>query len=394
MKTKIPDYCLHRPTGRAYVTFPGKPRRVAYLGEHGSDESKARYQAAISDWLAGRSPETVQQPARATPLREVVQRYLAHADVYYRKRGALTSHVGNIRLALAPLDVDEPADAFDAKALKAYRERLVESGLTRGGCNRRTCIVVKAFRWAASEGLVPESTWRGLAVVETLKRDRCEAIDPDPVEPVAVKRVDAALRYMPPPVAAMVRLQLLTGMRPGEACSMRRLDLDSSRKTWIYRPESHKTEHHDRTRVVPLGPQAQAIVRPFLPLDPAEPLFSPRAWMAVSRPKAVRIYADRYDKDTYAQAIGRACDKAFPHPKLGKVKPSRLTDIQRADLEAWRKAHRWHPNQLRHTYATELRKRYGLEATQVLLGHARADVTQIYAKRDLAAAVKIAAKVG
>ena len=35
----------------------------------------------------------------------------------------------------------------------------------------------------------------------------------------------------------------------------------------------------------------------------------------------------------------------------------------------------WHPNQLRHTRATEVRKQFGLEAAQVVLGHAKADVT-------------------
>ena len=35
------------------------------------------------------------------------------------------------------------------------------------------------------------------------------------------------------------------------------------------------------------------------------------------------------------------------------------------------------------TRATEVRKRYGLKAAQVTLGHATADVTQVYAERDL-----------
>jgi site-specific recombinase XerC len=63
-------------------------------------------------------------------------------------------------------------------------------------------------------------------------------------------------------------------------------------------------------------------------------------------------------------------------------------------LTAWRRAHRWHPNQLRHTYATGVRKLYGLEAAQVLLGHARADVTQVYAERDWGLALRVAAEAG
>jgi len=36
----LPKYCLHKPTGRAYVHFSG---RVHYLAEFDSPESKARY---------------------------------------------------------------------------------------------------------------------------------------------------------------------------------------------------------------------------------------------------------------------------------------------------------------------------------------------------------------
>jgi hypothetical protein len=39
----------------------------------------------------------------------------------------------------------------------------------------------------------------------------------------------------------------------------------------------------------------------------------------------------------------------------------------------------WAPNQLRHMVGTKIRREIGLEASQVVLGHAHADVTQIYA---------------
>jgi integrase len=54
----------------------------------------------------------------------------------------------------------------------------------------------------------------------------------------------------------------------------------------------------------------------------------------------------------------------------------------------------WHPNQLRHTHATLVRQQHGPEAAQVVLGHARADVTQIYAARDTALATAVAARLG
>ena len=52
------------------------------------------------------------------------------------------------------------------------------------------------------------------------------------------------------------------------------------------------------------------------------------------------------------------------------------------------------PLQLRHTAATMIRSQFGLEASQVVLGHARADVTQLYAERDLSRAHAIMIEIG
>lgn len=54
----------------------------------------------------------------------------------------------------------------------------------------------------------------------------------------------------------------------------------------------------------------------------------------------------------------------------------------------------WHPNHLRHTSASELRRVYGWQAAQVLFGHATADVTPIHAERDWGLAVRVATAIG
>lgn len=54
----------------------------------------------------------------------------------------------------------------------------------------------------------------------------------------------------------------------------------------------------------------------------------------------------------------------------------------------------WTPNQLRHNAATKARKEHGLEAAQFILGHSNADVTQVYAERDLSKAMKAAKESG
>ena len=54
----------------------------------------------------------------------------------------------------------------------------------------------------------------------------------------------------------------------------------------------------------------------------------------------------------------------------------------------------WSPHQLRHTAATRIREEHGLEAAQVILGHARADVTQVYAEANRHKAADIMGRVG
>ena len=93
---------------------------------------------------------------------------------------------------------------------------------------------------------------------------------------------------------------------------------------------------------------------------------------------------ERYTTQAYGRAIAYACRKIWPAPQ-GTAGES---------LKQWRREHCWSPNQLRHNYATRIHKDFGLEAAQLGLGHARADVTQIYAERDLARLLAIMEQVG
>ena len=121
---------------------------------------------------------------------------------------------------------------------------------------------------------------------------------------------------------------------------------------------------------------------------------------------------DRYDVASFYNAIRRACDQAWPAPEplarmvivTGKTRrrveslaewKSRLGKNW-AQLVAWRGEHRWHPHQLRHTAATELRREHGLEAAQVILGHKDADCHPEYTRRKNVEAAKrvMAALVG
>ena len=87
---------------------------------------------------------------------------------------------------------------------------------------------------------------------------------------------------------AMVRLQRLTGMRPGEVRQMRACDIDCSFEEWIYIPWEHKTEHHGLPRMICLEPRCQAILtyRMDRENEPQRWLFSPNEAMAERHAKA------------------------------------------------------------------------------------------------------------
>jgi integrase len=97
--------------------------------------------------------------------------------------------------------------------------------------------------------------------------------------------------------------------------------------------------------------------------------------------KPQRAPADRYNVSAYGHAIAKAVDRANA-AHFAEHGPN-LPPVPR-----------WAPNQLRHAFGTDVRRRFGLEAAQVVLGHSRADVTQVYAERDQGLAERVAAEVG
>jgi hypothetical protein len=93
---------------------------------------------------------------------------------------------------------------------------------------------------------------------------------------------------MPEVVADMARLQQPTGMRSGELCIMRPMDIDGSGSVWRYVPDSHKTQYRGHRRTVFLGSRAQVILLRYLARDAAMYMFRP----ADKRPHVVFVIAD------------------------------------------------------------------------------------------------------
>jgi len=326
-------------------------------------------------------------------VNELLLAYWHHAETYYRRAdGTPAAELENLRLALRPLKSlygNTPARDFGPMALKAVRQSMIDSGLSRRTVNQRVARIARVFRFGVESELVPAAVHHALKAVPGLRAGRSGAKEGRKVRPVPNGHVEAVRPYVSRQLWAVIELQRLTGMRSGEALIMRGCDLDTSGPVWVYSPGRHKGEIHGKQRQVFLGPRAQEVVRGWLRDDPTDYLFQPREakeeHLAGRRRDRVtpltpsqkartrkasprRAPGDRYGARAYCHAVERACERAG--------------------------VPRWHPHRLRHNAATELRKEFGLDVARVILGHSSPAVTETYAEVDREKAMDAMSRVG
>jgi integrase len=281
-------------------------------------------------------------------------------------------------------------------------------GLSRKLVNQRIDHIKRVFKWGASEELLPASVYEALTTVAGLRRGHPGTYERPKVTPVLQQHVDATLPFLSSQVAAMVQLQALLGARPTEICLLRGRNIDRSRQVWWYKidpnqvylegpSDQHKTAHHEgadgsaQVKLLPIGPKAQEILKPWLRENPDEYLFQPKEarqamyearrnrdtplWRShlecqASKRKAKpkRAPGKHYNRHSYARAIARACQRAgVPH---------------------------WHPHQLKHLCGTEVRKKYKQEGSRAYMGHSKLATAEIYAEKDMELVEQIALELG
>jgi predicted phage terminase large subunit-like protein len=372
---RTPSYRKHKATGQAVVTIDGQDH---YLGKYRSAASRAAYDRLILQWLAaGRQLEAKPEGMKIT---ELVARFNRWAKGYYRHAdGSPTGEVQALKYALRPLRHlygDTLVKDFRAASLRAVRELMIRGyhhlkyGPQRTCCrtlaNARTKRIRRMFKWAVANDHVPAfviqehgqgpvSLLDALKSVEALKFGRTEARESKPVRPVARAVVEDTLPLLRPMQADMVRLMLESGMRPGELCAMRAVDIDMSGAVWLYRPSRHKTLHHGHERVIALGPRAQEIVRRHLTAKTLEYLFSPAKNMEERRQSM------RANRNTKVQPSQQ--DRRKPHPRKKPGEAYTPVTWNRAITLAIKRHNagkpesehlpHWHLHQLRHLRALE-----------------------------------------
>ncbi|QEL21092.1 tyrosine-type recombinase/integrase [Limnoglobus roseus] len=372
---KPPAYCHHKPTDQAYVTVrDGTKRRVIYLGAFGSAESYRRYGEVIAGVAPSASPPLSPTPPSSPEgisLADAYALWIARCRVYYRlSDGEPSDETENNERSWAPLLALFPEALIVSLTKKNYtavREEMIRRGWCRKLITQRWGRILRGLKWLAAEEYIPDATVLA-ATLPRLQPYRSAAPETEPVKPVPLADVRATQKYLRPFVAAMVELQLLTGMRPGEVRKLRLCDLvweetatgcGGGRRLVALRLGRHKTIHRGKVRLIPLSGSASELLTPYAlsSKDADAVLFSPAA--APDTPKRWRNVT-LLSRCAYADTIRFAA--------------------QRAGVA------QWSPGQIRHLVATVTRKNINLDAARALLGHSSPTTTLIYAERDEAIA--------
>jgi len=375
----------HKIMQKGYVTHqskrhyvPGKwPREM----KKAPAEVQAAYRLLVRRLLGDKSVEAqAEEPVLSGELTilELCGRYLKSCK---EEEGPKTFPVmRSVVQGLVKFCPYLPAKDFGPLKLKQYRDHLIQIGYyrvkrstgesthhqyTRSGINYTTKRIRKIFRWAVGQEIVSAERHQSLLSVLPLRTGRTKAPEAKKIVQVSDEIVSRTLPHLSAPIAAMVRLQHLTGMRPGEVCRLSTPEIDrSDPECWIYTPAEHKTAHLDKHRVVAFAATAQAVLEPWL-RDDDKPLFSPAERMAArklvlrenrktkvqpsqedrSKPDPKKAPGEAYTTLSYGRAIAKACaDKGIPS---------------------------WSPNQLRKRAAQRVLETQGLDAKDVsaLLGN-------------------------
>jgi len=349
-KSAQPAYGFH-VSGQAVVRLDYKDY---YLGKHGSPESYAKYYSLLAEYNANgkKAPDQPQHLAEVgTRVRDLVEDFRHQMLPLYEHNYGQHNRYKNLLIILEERHGNESVEDFGPRKLSEIRSQFIKDGCSRIYANGKAALLIKIFQHGVARELVSPERLVALQSLPPLRKGQGRETVKRPK--VSVEVIKNTLPKLSPMLQAMVKIQLGSAMRPSELFRMTPGQIDRTGPVWIYRPKTHKTEHHGKSKAIPILGQALEALQPYL--------FRGHDVLCFAT-----AHGNPWDKDNYRQAVVKAAQEAGqPH---------------------------WTPYDLRHCSAQAVRDALGAEAAQAILGHSRLDVTERYAQVALERAIE-AAKV-
>lgn len=327
---RFPSYLLHADgTGRIY--WRGQFRQLP--GPFQSPESLAEFHRLCAIVAATGDLPPVDTTVAMT-VAELVRRFLEHARRDYSKDSKEPLYLDYATRELVAMFGPVPVESIRPAELRAVRAAML-ANVCRKTANRRTTQIVRVFRWGVQEGIVPVGVWHALKSVDAIQPGREGSTDYERIGPVSDDHFAAVGKLVSARIRDIMTVHRATGMRSGELLSMSPIQCDMTGDDWLYFPRHHKTKNHQKDRIVGIPREIVPILLEHMPTAPDRPFFP------------IKV-------NSYYNAVKRAC------VNLG-IEP-------------------WHPHQLRHTAATNVKAIVGEEAAATLLSVSNEKTAKVYAR--------------
>jgi hypothetical protein len=250
---RIPKYRKHSIKDLGFVEWKG--RRHYFPGRYNSAGSREAYRQFLFRNV-GAPPADPEPASSGFSVTKLVIAYLNHAEAFYGSGSR--GEYANCRHALKPLGkrfAGIPAEKFGPKMLKQWQVELAAKKQARPYINAQCSKIKRAFRWAASEELIPVTVYQGLCTVPGLRANRSEAAEPAGRKPVPWGDVEPVLLELNSVVADMV------GSNGLPACghnrfAWRRSSSSRLAKIFGFGGRGTRRKHAGSSRF-PLGPSAR-----------------------------------------------------------------------------------------------------------------------------------------
>lgn len=285
-----------------------------------------------------------------TQIEDLIAMYMDYAHTYYSTR-----HPGNLRSGLRRFfgsELSSPIGELRSPTIARLRDEHARAGkLSRTTINKYLGYVSQLLSWAAEYGHADAGVVAQISVVRKLSRGRHGVRETKAVSSIDPELVELTRAHLPPQLRDYVDMLRLTGMRPGEARSMRFAELELvATRAYVYSPTQHKNAHRGKPRYIAIVGEAFDLTNRIIGELRQHGLYQDDEYLFSPEGDGRRPYAEC----SIGQAIRRVCEEqGLDH---------------------------WSPNQLRHLYATERRGRgHSLDDIAKILGHSSTRTTQIYA---------------